>query len=351
MSVEVIEVSSPGAIQAFNAFPRKIYRNYYVAPSFPVLERSSPHYDPLFDRVEARAFLAVRNGHVLGRIAASVNQAHADGETGFFGYFESLKDTSAAGGLVEAAANWLCSRRKNKMIGPVDLSPHERLALLVEGFEGYHNPGMPYNPTYYPSLLNQCGLETEMNLNAYHYDLRKPVPERLARVAGRVSRSKGIRIREIDFNNLEREGEVFSLIHNGSMKDIWGYAHLSPAEGAAIWKKLRSFFDPRLILFAEVNCEPAGICLSMGTVRRTFFMNQASDLNVRLAILAVLPPYRFKGIEAALIMECIRRARGRGIATIELSLVAESNFMMNTIIKNLDGVRKSRSYAVYRKQI
>jgi GNAT superfamily N-acetyltransferase len=93
------------------------------------------------------------------------------------------------------------------------------------------------------------------------------------------------------------------------------------------------------------------MCLAMSTVRRTFFINQASDLNVRLAILAVLPRYRFKGIEAALIMECIRRARARGIVTIELSLVAENNSMMNTIIKNLDGVRKSRSYAVYRKQI
>jgi len=351
MSVEVIEVSSPGEVQAFNAFPRKIYRNYYAAPSFPVLEQSSPHYDPLFERVEARAFLAVRNGHMLGRILASVNHAHVDRETGFFGYFESFKDSSAAGGLVDAAANWLCGRGKNKMIGPVDLSPHERLGLLVEGFGGYHNPGMPYNPAYYPSLLNECGLETEMTLNAYHYDLRQPVPERLARVAGRASRSKGIRIREIDFNDLKREGEIFSLIHNGSMKDIWGYAHLSPAEGAAIWKKLRSLFDPRLILFAEVKGEPAGICLSMGSMRRTLFMNQASDLNARLAILAVLPQYRFKGLEAALIMACIQRARGRGIAAIELSLVAENNLMMNTIIKNLDGVSKSRSYAVYRKHI
>lgn len=351
MGLEVIEVSSPRAIQAYNAFPRKIYGNFFAAPFFPVQERVSRYYDPLFERVEAQPFLAVRNGHVLGRIAASENQALADRETGFFGYFESLQDTVVAGKLLEAAAGWLSSRGKSKMIGPVDLSPHERLGLLVEGFGGYHNPGMPYNPPYYTSLLTQNGLETEMNLNAYHYDLRKPVPERLARVAARAHRLKGIRIREINFNALNREGEIFSLIHNGSMNQIWGYADLSPAEGAAIWKKLSSFYDPRLILFAEVNGEPAGLCLSLCPVRRTVFKNQASDLNVRLAILAVLPQYRFKGIEAALIIKCTRRARDRGIAAMELSLVAENNSMMNTIIKNLDGVRKSRSYIVYRKQI
>ncbi|NLI12824.1 GNAT family N-acetyltransferase [Pelotomaculum propionicicum] len=351
MSFEVIEASSPEAVHAFNSFPRKIYRNFYMAPPFPVLVRSNPHYDPLFERVEAMPFLAVRKGRVLGRIAASVNHALADTEAGFFGFFETLQDAAVAGGLVEAAASWLSNRGKKKMIGPVDLSPHERLGLLIEGFGGYHNPGMPYNHAYYPSLLDQCGLEKEINLNAYHYDLRRQAPGRLARVAQRASKSKGIRIREIDFNNLNREGEAFSLIHNGSMHEIWGYAHLSPLEGAAIWKKLKNLFDPRLILFAEVNGAPAGICLAMCPVRRNVFISQASDLNARLAILAVLPEYRFKGIEAALIMECVRRARARGIAALELSLIAENNAMMNTIINNLDGVRKSRSYTIYRKNI
>jgi len=351
MSVEVVDVSSQRAMQAFNAFPRKIYRHFYRAPAFPVIERSSPHYDPLFERVEALPFLAVKKGSVLGRIVASVNHALADRETGFFGYFETLKDPVVADTLVKAAAVWLSSRGKSKMTGPVDLTPHERLGLLLEGFGGYHHPGMPYNPPYYASLLTSCGLETEMKLYAYHYDLRKPAPERLARAATRARRSRGISIREIDFNNLTREGEIFSLIHNGSMNRIWGYVPLSPAEGMAIWKKLSNFFDPRLILVAEVDGEPAGLCLSLCPVRRTIFMDPASHLNARLAILAVLPQYRFKGIEAALITECIGRARSRGITSIELSLVAENNSMMNSIIKGLDGVNKSRSYIVCRMQI
>lgn len=351
MSVEVIDVSSQRAMQAFNTFPRKIYRHFYRAPSFPVIERSSPHYDPLFERVEAQPFLALKKGNVLGRIVAIVNHALADRETGFFGYFETFKDPVAADTLIKAAAVWLSSRGKSKMIGPVDLTPHERLGLLVEGFGGYHHPGMPYNPPYYASLLTLCGLEKEVKLYAYHYDLRRPGPDRLARVAARACRSKGISIREIDFNNLTREGEIFSRIHNGSMNEIWGYVPLSPGEGSAIWKKLSNFFDPRLILFAEVDGEPAGMCLTMCPVRRTIFMDPASHLNARLAILAVLPQYRFKGVEAALIMECVGRARSRRIITIELSLVAENNSMMNRIIKGLDGVNKSRGYIVYRMQI
>lgn len=345
MAVEVVEVSSQEEKQAFNAFPRAIYRGFFGAPSFPVLERASSQYDPLFGRVEAQPLLAIRNGCAVGRITASVHHAFSGGETGFGGYFESLNDPSIAAALVKAAACWLAARGVNKMIGPVDLSPHERLGLLVEGFRGYHHPGMPYNPPYYANLLAQCGVEAEINLFAYHYDLRRPVPARLARVAARTGRMQGLQVRRINFNDLAGEGEIFSQIHNGSMNEIWGFVPLSPDEGSAILRRLRGFYDPDLILLAEIDGKPAGLCLAMAFIKRTAF---SARLNARLAVLAVLPQYRFKGLEAALILECIRRARRKGISGIELSLVAENNAMMNKIIQSLEGVEKNKIYRIYK---
>lgn len=348
MAVEVIEVASQKGMQAFNAFPRAVYRDFFRAPSFPVIEKSSPKSDPLFGRVEAQPFLAVRKGYAVGRVAACVHQALPDGKTGFFGYFESLNDPAVAEALVKAASGWLAARGRSAMIGPVDLTPHERVGLLAEGFKGYHHPGMPYNPPYYAALLAQCGLETEINLYAYHYDLSRPFPEKLARVAGRAGRTQGLRLRSIDFGDLAGEGEIFSNIHNGSMKEIWGFVPLSPEEGSATWRRLRGAYDPDLILVAEIGGEPAGLCLVMLPVRRAPFMGLHGPLRARLAVLAVLPQYRFRGLEAALIMECARRARRKGIYAAELSLVAENNSMMNRIILNLEGVKKNRIYKVYK---
>lgn len=349
MGVQVIEVSSQKEMQAFNAFPRAIYRDFFRAPSFPVIEQANPKSDPLFGRVEAQPFLAVRNGYAAGRIAACVHHAFTDGKTGFWGYFESSNDPAAAAALVKAAADWLAVRGRGKMIGPVDLSPHERVGLLVEGFEGYHHPGMPYNPPYYATLLAQCGLETEINLYAYHYDLRRPLPDRLARVAARAGRNQSLHFRRINFNDLAGEGEMFSQIHNGSMNEIWGFVPLSPEEGSAIWRKLRGYYDPDLILLAEIGGKPAGLCLVMSLVKRSPFSGLPGQLNARLAVLAVLPQYRFKGLEAALFLECARRARRKGISAIEFSLVAENNSMMNRIIiQSLEGVKKNRIYKIYK---
>ncbi len=348
MAVEVIEVLTQKTMQHFNYFPRNIYGNFYRAPSFPVLDRSSPRFDKLFSRVDAQPFLAVRKGQVVGRIAACVNHCVPDAGCGYFGFFETVNDTAAAGALIKAAGSWLDARGRSRMTGPVDLTPHERLGLLTRGFSGYHHPGMPYNPPYYSSLFAGIGLETEVTLFGYHYDLRRPLPEKLVRVAARAGRNEKLKIRSVNFNNPEGEGEVFSLIHNSSMHEIWGFAALSPEEGSAIWQKLRGHYDPAMILVAEVEGMPAALCLVLCPLQKKFFPGPAGT-NARLAVLAVLPRYRLKGLEAALIIEFARRARARGVVNLELSLVAENNTMMNRIIQSLPGVIRSREYKVYKR--
>lgn len=351
MALEVVTVSGPEEMRLFNAFPEFVYRGVFTAPSFPIIDPANPRRDQLFARVEAQPFLAVKGRTAAGRIAAGV---HTDGHCksfGYFGYFEVLPDPIVTAALIERASAWLSGRGVKVMLGPVDLTPHERAGLLVEGFRGIHLPGMPYNPPYYQNLLEASGLELEMDLLAYHFNLRRPVPERLARVADRAMSKQNIIIRELNFNNLTAEGEIFSYLHNASMADIWGFVPLSPEEGSAIWRKLQSYYDPGLILVAEKEGKPVGLCLALSILGRSFSMALAGPRTARLAVLAVLPPLRFKGLEAALVMECIHRARQRGVIRLEFSQIAESNRMMNKIIHNTGQVKKNRVYRVYRKTL
>ncbi len=351
MTLEVIEVSSQNEMKVFNAFPGIIYRDRYKAPTFPVLESNHLQYDRLFERVEAQPFLAVKERRAVGRVAAAVHVSLSRDKIGFFGYFESVNEPGIAAALLNRAACWLSERGVEKMLGPVDLSPHERLGLLVGGFAGYHNPGMPYNPSYYQTLLEQCPMGAEIDLYAYHYDLRKPWPKKLVLVAERCARNRQFKMRSFNPGDLFSEGELLAEIHNGSMDGIWGFTPLSPTEGAAIWKKLIGYFDPRLVLVAEINGQPAGLCLTLCPAGRRPFWGLPEQVNARLAVLAVLPQYRFQGLEAALILECFRRALRLGVITIEFSLVAENNVMMNRIIQRLGALEKNRIYRVYRRQI
>lgn len=350
MTMEIMAISESSAFSAFNNFPHMVYRNTFKAPDFPLPAHSGQFMDPLFSRVIAQPLLAVEGGRPVGRIAACINQAYPEKNTGFFGYFESLNNPAAAAALVQAAKHWLADHGLSQMIGPVDLTPHERLGILVNGFQGHHLPGMPYNPSYYNNLLTRCGLTKEINLYAYHYNLKQPLPEKLLRVANRaLSRIKQFAIREINYNDLTREGEVFSQIHNGSMDDGWGFVPLAGAEGTAIWQKLSGRCAPELLLVAEVNGEPAGICLAILPIFKSSISGRLVSRSIlRLAVLAVLPQYRKRGIEAALIHECIRRARSQGASVMELSQIAENNNMMNHIIQSLGNIQCDRTYTIYR---
>lgn len=349
MTVEVIAVSEQNELKAFNAFPRAIYHNLFHAPSFPRFELSSHKFiNPLFRRVSAQPFLAIKDGYPAGRIAVSINHAYPGGDTGFFGYYESINDIQVTKALIQAASRWLTINGISRIIGPVDLTPHERLGLLTEGFKGHHHAGMPYNPPYYANLLTGCGLRKEINLFAYYYDLRRPLPEKLVRVAGRATlRIKQLSLREIKFNDLAGEGRMLAQIHNGSMSEGWGFVPLTAAEGAAIWQRLSGYCEPSLILIAEINGSPAGLCLVIYPAVKPLLSEISSRSFLRLAVLAVLPQYRLKGLEAVLISECIRRARNKGISVMELSQVAENNRMMNQIIQRLGNVKYNRIYSIY----
>ncbi len=348
MALKIVEVSSPTEMHVFNRCPGLIYRDQHRAPPFPVLELDGLKRKLLFARVEAQPFLAVRGPRTVGRVAASLLDSPPGERTGYFGYFEAVNDPGVAAALLGRAAAWLGERGVKKMLGPVDLSPHERLGLLVDGFGGSHNPGMPFNPPYYGTLLEQCGLSAEIDLFAYHYDLRRPWPKKLVQVAERCRKKPQLGLRSFNPGDPRGEGEILAAVHNGSMDGLWGFTDLSPAEGTAIWNNLMGCFDPRLALIAEIKGQPAGLCLTLRPAGQGPFLNLSGQSGARLAVLGVLPQYRFQGLEAALILECFHRARRLGVVAMEFSLIAENNVMMNRIIKRLGPLEISRVYRIYK---
>ena len=49
---------------------------------------------------------------------------------------------------------------------------------------------------------------------------------------------------------------------NAGFRDEWEFYEYSPQEWAELWGPLKPVLDPRWVLFAEVDGEPAGVCLA-----------------------------------------------------------------------------------------
>ena len=116
------DASRSGAVEtaadwaAFHALRPALYRD---DPAFvrPLAGEARLAIDtarhPFWQHAERQAFLARRNGRVVGRVAAIIDRLHNEhygDRTGFFGFFECEDDPEAARALLKAAADWLAAR-------------------------------------------------------------------------------------------------------------------------------------------------------------------------------------------------------------------------------------------------
>jgi hypothetical protein len=116
---------------------------------------------PFYKDAEAEFFVAKKDGQIAGRVAAIVDKAHNRfhrENAGFFGFFECIDDQAVADALLQRAKRWVFDRGAKFLRGPVNPSTNYECGILVEGFDSDPMVMMPYNPEYYPVLLERAGL-------------------------------------------------------------------------------------------------------------------------------------------------------------------------------------------------
>ena len=343
-TVKVDPVEDRSELRAFVRFPEVVYRAdpNWVAPLRRDEEALLSPTNPFFDHAEARLFLARRDGAIVGRLAGILDRWHLerwkDG-TGLFGFFESVDDPAVAQSLFEAVRGWLRAKGLRGMRGPFNPSTNDTCGLLVDGFHLPPRIMMPYNPRYYPALLEGVGLRSTRDLFTYEVDTPAAMPPAIGRVA-EAARSRGVRVRPLELARLPEEVERFRQIYNGSWSSNWGFVPISEREVAWTATQLKQVLVPDMALFAEVEGEPVGFFLCLpdlnpalrhlhgritpwGLVR--FLVARRRVDMVRLVLLGVLPQHRRRGIEALLLAQGWEAVHRLGYRGCEVGWILEEN--------------------------
>lgn len=321
--------------------------------------------NPFFSHAEAALFLAQRGGRVVGRVAAIVDRDYIrfhGRRMGFFGFFEALADADIAPALLGAARGWLAARGMEEMAGPMNPSTNDECGLLVDGFDADPCFMMPYNPPYYPPLMESFGLRKVMDLFAYQMTAPFTGQQRLEAVVARIRRrDPGLTIRPIDMRRFGAELEVIRDIYNQAWHRNWGFVPLSDAEIAHLAKGLKPLVVPDLCLFVCRGQEPVGFSVTLpdynfvlkrldgrmgllGLLR--FFYLSRRIKGARVMLLGIRPAFRQKGAEAMLYLETYRRLLARGYRRAEFSWILEGNHLMQRGIEAWGG-EKYKTYRIY----
>jgi ribosomal protein S18 acetylase RimI-like enzyme len=375
-AVRVDPVSSSSDLKEFVELA---YRIYAGDPSWPPPLRSDVRWmlnetkNPFWKHAKRRLFLARRDGKVVGRIAAIVddehNRVHAE-KTGFFGFFECANDVEASRALFAAAEGAVrellpgCDRLR----GPANPSLNDEVGAFVPGES---DPGLPflmmtYNPAYYLDLFADAGYAKEKDLVAILAPVGDVSFRRLARLSEAVrKREKGLVVRTIRMDRFDEDLAIVKSIYNAAWEKNWGFVPMTSDEIDAMAKKLKPIIHPPYILFVEIDGKPVGFSLALPDFNQVLvkmggslfpfgwlkFLTEKKKIDrVRVMALGVVPEYRRRGIDAILYYESAREGIRIGHKWAEFSWMLEDNL---DILKPLEifGGRIYRRYRIVAKRL
>jgi GNAT superfamily N-acetyltransferase len=373
--IEITKVASPAERDAFIKFPWRIYQNdpAWVPPL--LIERKEfmdREKHPFFEHGAAEFFLARRGDEVVGRIAASddpkYNALHGS-NVGCFGMFESIDDPAVANALFETAENWLRSRGRDEIMGPIDYSTNYVCGLLIEGFE--HPPTVltSHNPRFYEGLIEGRGFTKITDFYAWWFpDATRAIP-RLRRLAGKFARRNLVTIRTGNLKNIREESRRLREIYNQAWAHNWGFVPFSESEIEYMTKELKPIVDPEWTLIAEAEGKPVGFILGVpdinvalqkidGRLTRFGFpigltkllYHKSKIRKARLIALGVIEQYRRAGVAEMLVLRVMEEGMAKRGFSFELSMTLEQNYMINRFLEAI-GATRYKTYRIYRRSL
>ncbi len=373
--LNVAPVASKQDLGDFLDLPDQIYRDdpNWVPPLRQKIARQLSPRHPFRSYGNAQPFVARRDGKAVGRIVAAVNRRLIEKEgraVGLFGYFECIDDRNVAGALLEAACRWL--RESNCVVGrgPIDLSTHINCLFLVDGFDTPPHIMMPYNPRFYPGLVEAAGWRPAKDAYAYDFPMTLERAEAFER-SYRLALSAGIRFRPMRLRGKGFEADCRDLyrVFTQSFSDNWSSTPRSEAEFLEEARDLRHIADPNIFPIAEHDGRMIGFWMGLPDINLALRhvrgrLNAAGLLKLlwhrrkidrlRVLAMAILPEYRrpLLALGPALIYLGMRGSVDRRIPyrRAELSWVWEDNRASRRLIE-VTGAVHYKTYRIYEKAL
>jgi GNAT superfamily N-acetyltransferase len=358
----------------FALFPWRIYKDdpLWVPPILSErLKRMDPQ-SPLIRRGEADFFVAWRAGKPVGTIGTAID-TRADGfqgvKTAIFGFFECYENEVVARALLDHARSWAQERGADRLEGPRSFSNNNEPGLLIEGRGTSPGLMMGWTPPYFVDFVEGYGFRKYRDALAYrlymsHYaDETGKIhpPERVRRVADFARRRYGYTVRPADIDDWDRELETARQIYNRSLATLPDFVPMEQDEWMDEADGLRPLLTPDLVVFAEVEGQPVGFGIGLPDVSQALL--HANGLRypwdylklwwhsrhlpgVSFKIMAMLPEYWGRGIDALIYHEIAKGVVRGGYEWVDLSLTGETNPMTNKLVLRA-GATLDKRYRVY----
>jgi hypothetical protein len=374
ISIEKVDTHSKSQVNRFVRIPFELYKNHpqWVPP--PLIDAKTNlnrQKHPFFEHSDGDFFIAVEDGHDVGRIAVFENKRFNDfhkTHIAQFYYFDCREDQEVANKLFERVFEWAREHDLNRVVGPKGLGPLDGYGLLIEGYEHRQTMTMMnYNYPYYPRFVESLGFEKEVDFVSCYLSAEKfRLPERIHSIAHRVQNRGTLSVKK--FKN-KRELVSWSgrigKAYNDAFVDNWEYYPLTEREVSFVVDNIMMVADHRLIKiithdddvvgfllgFPDVSAalqRARGHLLPFGIIDLLLEMRRTKWIALNGA--GILPEFQGRGGNALLYAEMENTVQDYNFEHADLTQVAESAVQMRKDLINLGG-EPYKNHRVYAKDL
>lgn len=379
MSVDIISVETRAQLKTFIQFRYDLYRGCNNAVPFLFGEEMNTlrkDKNPAFDSCEAKYFLAMREGKVVGRVAGIISH-RANQQWGRrrvrFGWLDFVDDMEVSQALILAVEQWGASKGMTEIGGPFGFEDMDREGMLVEGFDRLSTMYINYNYDYYPRHMEQMGFAKENDWVEFHIQVPKVTPPKFAKTAEFIEKRYNLQVRKYnrhDFIHGGKGHELFRIL-NLTYKDLYGFAQLSERQIVKLvndYIKLADLnlvtcvvdanHDDRMVAFGvsfpsfsrALQKTRDGRLLPLGWWHMLRILKWHKTDTVDLLLIGVLPEYRAKGANALIFNDLIDWYRRYGFKWAEAMPQMETNTGVLSQWQYLDA-EQHRRHRCYNKDI
>ena len=376
-TVEIKRVTCRGELETFVQFYYDLYRGNDCAVPYLFSEEMNTlrsDVNPSFECCEAEYFLALRDGRVVGRVAAIIN--HRANEQWNrrqvrFGWFDFVDDREVSAALLQAVEDWGRERGMTEIAGPLGFIDTDREGMLVEGFDQLSTMYVNYNYAYYPRHMEQLeGFEKANDWVELKVKVPERVPDKFAKITEMVRRRYGLRVHKFTRRELLDGGygrRVFDLL-NATYKDLYGFSQLSDRQIDKLVNDYIRIADLNLVTAVMDGDKMVGFGITFPSFSRA--MQRTRDGRflpfgwwhllkvlkwhktpiVDLLLIGVLPEYRAKGANALIFDDLIRWFQRYRFEWAETGPQMESNEGVLSQWQYLESTQHRR-HRCYRKNL
>ena len=336
--IEIIPVTSRKELKQFVQFFYDLYRgNDYAVPYLFSDEMSTLEHDgnPSFECCEAEYFMAIKDGKMVGRVAAIINHRaneRWDRKQVRFSWFDFVDDPEVSAALLKTVEDWGRAKGMTEITGPIGFIDTDREGMLVEGFDELSTMYINYNYPYYPQHMEQRGYEKANDWVELRVKVPEVVPDKFAKITEMVRKRYGLRVHKFSRKELVQDGwgeRIFDLL-NETYKNLYGFSQLSDHQIDKLVNDYIKLADLNLVTGIMDGDKLVGFGVTFPSFSKALRKTRDGRFlpfgwwhllkilkwhktdTVDLLLIGVLPEYRSKGANALIFDDLIRQFRSYG---------------------------------------